>query len=259
MKVFLKTKAGVVLVGFSVLAVWALLAAQSVQAHESTVRLPAPTCGNLPSESGFLTAIAITSANLEDQSQATTQGGGVTGRGDNRFRYARITIPALAAGELRVFDATAISDAVLCRGSSQIAKSITSYSAHNTALAAANRADDNDAATTTDAAGRATAAAAAATAASTAAADDTTTPSLTTRLSRARSALSTARSALSTARSALSTARSALSTARSALSTARSALSTARSALSTAASALKAANAATANITTVTECRTKLL
>ena len=42
MKVSLKTKAGVVLVGFSVLAVWMLLAVQSVQAHESTVRLPHP-------------------------------------------------------------------------------------------------------------------------------------------------------------------------------------------------------------------------
>ncbi len=221
------TKTGEVLgAGIIMLAAVLLLTGGSARAHESTVRLSSPTCKNLPSEAGFLAAIPITATALAPQGSATRRGGGVTGRGDDKFRYARITVPALAAGELRVFGVTTdgLSDAVLCRGSGQLAKSITSYTAHNTAHAAAARADDNDDTTATDAAGRATAAAAAATAASTAADDTSTTPSLTTRLSRARSALNTARSALNTARSALNTA----------------------------GRALQAANAAAANITTVT-------
>ena len=112
-----------------------------------------------------------------------------------------------------MFDATTraddvLSDAVLCRGSSSISSSRTSYSVHNTADTAADAADDNDDTTTTDDYSRAFRAAAAATAAITAA--DQTTPSLSTRLSRARSALGTARSALSAARSDLATAARAL-------------------------------------------------
>ena len=216
MKAFVTAKVGVFLVISSVLAVWMLLAAQPVQAHDSTVTLPTPTCSNLPSESGFLAGIDLAADSLTDTDgtdDATTQGGGVTGRGDSRFRYARITIPALAAGELRVFDqATAgPSDAVLCQGSSQLARSITSYSAHNTAhtaaatatRAAAAAGDDNDPTTTADAAGVAQAALT----------NDDTSATESARVSALRSPLSTARRALSTARSNLNAAVRALNAA----------------------------------------------
>ena len=81
-------------------------------------------------------SIAIGTATCRRYLEATKRGGGVSGRGDSRYRYAKITIPALAAGELRVFDdnnADGPSDAVLCQGSSQVARSITSYTAHNSA------------------------------------------------------------------------------------------------------------------------------
>ena len=265
MQILSRIKIGPFLVISSVLAVWTLLAVQHVQAHDSTVRLPTPSCGNLPSEQGFLTAIPIVVGTLTADGSATTRGGGVTGRGDDRFRYARITVPALTAGELRVFDDTAtnVSDAVLCQGSSQIARSITSYTAHNTALAAAARADDGDTATTTDAAGRAIDAAAKATTAADAADISTVTidvdgtPTAVSTFDTntdfhinsddlAPDASSADRTNNQRAAAAL---RSALSTARSALSTARSALSTARSALNTAVRALHAADAATAAIT----------
>ena len=276
MQVLYKVELGPFLVISSVLALWTLLAAGSVQAHDSTVSLPAPSCGNLPSEQGFLTAIPLnTTTALTADDSATTRGGGVTGRGDTRFRYARITVPALAAGELRVFDDTAtnVSDAVLCQGSSPVARSITSYSAHNTALAAANRADDMDDTTTTDAAARATAAAAAAAAAVADDLDDPNDPAAQAALDAAEAldnagndndalddadfdddgtpGLSSAeRAERDAARRALS---SALSSARSALSSARSALSSARTALGTATRALHAANAAAAAITAATQ------
>ncbi len=207
MQIVLKIKIGPFLVISSVLALWTLLAARPVQAHDSTVRLPIPSCGNLPESTFLATPIAITAATLTDAdgtNDATTRGGGVTGRGDNKFRYARITIPALAAGELRVSDAATAgpSDAVLCRGSSPLVNSITSYTAHNTALAAAARADDGDAATTTDQAAKATAAGIAATAA----ASETVLGTARSALSRARSALNTARSNLNAAVRALNAA-----------------------------------------------------
>ena len=76
MQVLLKTKIGPVLVISAVLAVWALLAAQHVQAHSRTTSLPSPSCGNLPSEAGFLSAISITSSALAPQGQSTKRGGG---------------------------------------------------------------------------------------------------------------------------------------------------------------------------------------
>ena len=218
MQALLKTKIGPFLVVSSVLALWTLLAAQHVQAHESTERLPTPSCSTIPGDAFFGTSEThgITSAatDLTDTDLMTRRGGGTSGRGDIKYHYAKITIPALAAGELRVFDTTTrtddvLSDAVLCRGSSSIASSTTSYTVHNTADAAADAADDMDATTTTsDDHTKATNAAAAAGAASTAA--DDATPALTTRLRNARSALSTARSALSAARSDLATAAKAL-------------------------------------------------
>jgi hypothetical protein len=62
MKVLMTAKVQMFLVISSILAVWMLLAAPHVQAHDSTVSLPTPTCSNLPSESGFLTALPITTS-----------------------------------------------------------------------------------------------------------------------------------------------------------------------------------------------------
>ena len=206
MNAFVTAKVGTVLAVAAVLAVSMLLAAGSVQAHTNTGTgvLSTPSCSSpsLPDDSFFGTnqITNVTSAAPLQTGQGTKQGGGVTGTGGAKYRYAKIKIPALAAGELRVFDATtSLSDAVLCQGSTEVAKSKTSYTAHNSARTAAKAA--------TDAAAKATAAAAAAAAAITAA-DGEGTP--TTRLSNARTALSTARTALDTARRALSSARTAL-------------------------------------------------
>ena len=202
------TKVGVVLVGGFLLGSGLILAAQHVQAHTSSERLPTPSCGNLPATAFFDVTAPVTSGTaLESTVTVTKQGGSVTGRGDSKYRYARITVPALAAGELRVFDGntTGPSDAVLCRGSSQVARSITSYSAHNSAHSAA------------------TAATRAATAATTAYNKDDTIDSddagtadvvpdnmsftaISQALSRVRGGLNSARSALGTAASALNTA-----------------------------------------------------
>ena len=48
MKAFMKTKTGAVLFGFSVLAVWMLLAAGSALAHEKGgASLPSPSCSTI--------------------------------------------------------------------------------------------------------------------------------------------------------------------------------------------------------------------
>ena len=213
MQISSKIKIGPILVISSVLALWTLLAVQHVQAHTSSEPLPTPSCSNLPATAFFDVTPAITNGTVL-AAQVTKQGGSVTDRGDSKYRYARITIPALAAGELRVFDdnANGPSDAVLCRGSTQVARSITSYSAHNSAhsaAAAATRAataantvwlrnnptpgditpGDNTDDTTTDAAP-----------------DISTVSAASSVLSRVRSGLISARSALGTAARALNTA-----------------------------------------------------
>ena len=204
MKAFLKTKAGVILVGFSVLAVWMLIAAQPGVAHERGTRLPSLSCSGIPEDAFFDDEENIVSGSPSGTVE-TKRGEGVPGRGSRTYHYAKITLPELTAGELRVFDGetTPISDAVLCRGSSPVVSSRMSYSAHDSALSAA-------------------AAATTAYEAATAAAgyhlnpdgDDLTSDAIdltdVANLSAARSALSRARSALNTARSALSTARTAL-------------------------------------------------
>ena len=150
MKKFMKTKAGVVLVGFSVLAVWMLAIVQSVQAHSDS--LPSPGCSSsiLPEDEFFTGARqAITSTNFNNIPSLSTKKGNddVTDldSGDSRYYYAKITVPALTAGELMVSDATtdALSDAVLCRGGTDIAESLTNYRDHDnaeSAKAAAERA-----------------------------------------------------------------------------------------------------------------------
>ena len=233
MQTLLKTKIGPFLVVSSVLALWTLLAAQPGVAHEGTSeRLATPSCSNLPGAAFFRDAQTTAiddDGGLTHTSRATKQGGSVSGRGDSKYRYARITIPPLAAGELRVFDETttmSLSDAVLC-GASSTVSSITSYRAHDAAHTAAASAHDGDTTTTTDDAAKAEAAADAATMALTALGSDypslsgtSTSGGSTTDFGMARSALDTARSALNTARSALNTARSDLGSAARALNAA---------------------------------------
>ena len=145
MQAFMTAKVRPFLVISSVLAAWILLAAQPAQAHDRS--LPAPICDTVPTSETFFTATETTNvvsaaAGFTASSQNTKQGGGVTGRGDRKYRYAKITVPALAAGELRVFDTTSgLSDAVLCRDRAPIANSITSYGAHNAAQTAARAAE----------------------------------------------------------------------------------------------------------------------
>ncbi len=136
MKVFLKTKAGVVLVGFSVLTMWMLLAAQPVQAH--TTALPTPTCSGLPADDFFTAPSTIGTAGTASPDLDTARGTGTTAR--ERLHYAKIMIPALAAGELRVHSTETPTDAVLCRGTSTRATSRTDYRAHNSATSAATAA-----------------------------------------------------------------------------------------------------------------------
>ena len=135
MHTVLKAKIGPFLVIAPVLAVWTFLAAQPVQAHETT--LPTPTCSSLPDDAFFTTPSVIGTGGTPTPALTTQQGVGSTTR--ERLRYAKITIPALAAGELRVFSTTSPSDAVLCRGGTR-ASSRTSYTAHNNANTAASNA-----------------------------------------------------------------------------------------------------------------------
>ena len=240
MRVLSKTKIGSFLVISSVLAVWALLAAQPAQAHKPD----SPTCSGLPTAAGFFEANNIAAISPTPVSQDNTQEGldpdlttkagtGSAAKGGNtKYRYAKITVPQLAAGELRVFDTSTTeghaSDAVLCHKTSQRARYRTSHpsshtnaeNARTSALTAAGKAGTAE-----------TAAGAAETAANTAANDGTITES------NAKSALRSASSALSSASSALSSASSALSSS----SGVSKALSNASSALA------KAGNTAAAN------------
>ena len=148
MRVVLTEKIGPFLGISSVLAVCMLLAAGPVQAHDKTLR--SPGCSSLPDTTtdffGDTQTAAITSADESPDSKATKRGEGTSAKkGNTNYQYAKITVPALAAGELRVFDtnSTNISDAVLCRRGSQIASYRTNYSSHNSfesAEAAATRA-----------------------------------------------------------------------------------------------------------------------
>ena len=204
MQALLQTKIGPFLLIASVLAVWTFLAAQHVQAHDRGTTLPSPSCSGIPEDTFFDDEENILFNSLSGMVE-TKRGTGVPGGGSRSYHYAKITLPELTAGELRVFDGETdpISDAVLCRGSSQVVSSRMSYSAHDSALSSA-------------------AAATTAYEVATKAAgyhlnpdgDDQTSDAIdlndVANLSAARSALSRARTALSAARSALSTARTAL-------------------------------------------------
>ena len=148
MKAFVTAKIGVVLVISSVLAVWTLLAAQPAQAHEGTAAaLRSPTCSNLPTAEGFYTnaeRAAIASSALTPSATPKVGTGTAANGGYENLRYAKIIVPQIAAGELRVFDTrgSGVSDAILCRPGTDVT-SRTSYSAHDAAeraRAAANAA-----------------------------------------------------------------------------------------------------------------------
>lgn len=195
MRVLLKAKIGPFLVIFSVLAMWTLLAVGSVQAHKPD----SPSCSGLPTATSFFTGTetgAITSSALTP-ALSTKVGTGNSGGGSTRYRYAKITVPQLAAGELRVFDTRTAgdnaSDAVLCHGTSQRARYRTSHPSSHSSAESARTSATNAQATAT----------AAATAAGLTDASEST----------AKSALRTAASALTSARNALTSAATALTNA----------------------------------------------
>ena len=146
MQTLLKTKIGPFLVISSVLAIWTLLAAQPVQAHTLTD----PSCSGLPTADDFfipaetaaLTASGTVSGNATPKKGTGASGEGKAATSSTAYYYAKITVPALTAGELMVTDGgDGPSEAALCRGSSSIASSRPSYeSAHNTAAADADTA-----------------------------------------------------------------------------------------------------------------------
>ena len=118
----------------SVLAVWMLLAAQPVQAH--TTNLVRPSCSGLPADAFFTASptatTPITAGGVVGSPAPAKQGTDLTDEGDRDFFYAKITVPALTAGELRVFDTgDGPSDAVLCHGRTTRVTSRTTYTHHD--------------------------------------------------------------------------------------------------------------------------------
>ena len=144
-------KAGGVLVGGLLLGS-VIFSGPPVQAHKSsTVSAPSCSASNiLPTADGFFETAniaAITAAAPRDDSVITKKGvTGTSNSGNENYSYAKITIPTIAAGELRIFDsrADAVSDATLCKGSTQIAKYSKSYnsSKHNVSNHSALSGDD---------------------------------------------------------------------------------------------------------------------
>lgn len=196
MKAFMKTKAGVVLVGFSVLAVWMLLAAQPAQAHTNVT----PTCSGLPTAENFFADANTAPIAPDDGDHAPTpkQGEGTADKAGNpSFQYAKITVPQLAAGELRVFDnrtgGANASAAVLCLEGREHAKYIASHPSSHTSAERAYTAASTAQMVATDAA--------------------SADPSNTITEPQARTALRNAASALRSAASALRSAATALTNA----------------------------------------------
>lgn len=145
MKAFVTAKVGVFLVISSVLAVWMLLAAQPVQAHSVTN----PSCGSLPTADDFFTDTGPETVPLSaggtvgDTTVTPKKGTGESGEGSASYYYAKITVPALTAGELSVSDnGNGPSEAYLCRGGTTVASSLPVYTTvHGNAESAANAAD----------------------------------------------------------------------------------------------------------------------
>ena len=225
----LKRHVGAVLIGGFLLS--GELPGQQAWAHS----LPNPSCSSLPKAAFFTddqgtaeAATTLSSADTSEDSLSTKKGTGDSGEGNKNYYYAKITVPALTAGELDVSDAgDGPSEAILCGRQEGSVTSLPSYvSAHNNA--------DSAAATATRAA--------------------TAAGQTNASLSTARSALRSAASALTTVANALTAAGQAsdASTATSAADTARTTanntsndigavgggLTTAAAALTTAANAL---------------------
>ena len=169
-----------------------------------------PGCRGLPDNDFFGTAsapeatfaitpgsgVATITPMLNTDDDESKRGTGESGEGNTRYRYTKITVPQLAAGELRVFSTDgAPVDAVLCYGSSERARYKTTYTSDHTAEeSAAKKAFD--------------AADAAVKAATDAAAlrDRTTNPNPSQAEDNARTALRTAATALDNASKALESA-----------------------------------------------------
>ncbi len=142
------TKVGIVLISGFMLGS-GLLGAQPVQAH-SVIN---PSCSGLPTVANFFTDdetanLSLNNDALTGNTPAPTpkKGTGASGEGNKNFYYAKITVPALTAGELTVSDATPIiitysSEAILCGRQEGSVSSQPSYaSAHTTADNAADAA-----------------------------------------------------------------------------------------------------------------------
>ena len=147
------------------LAAVMLLTSRSAWAHTQTL----PRCSSLPTADDFFgddetAAISATVVADDAMQEGTTPdlmtrpGTGDSGEGNRRYRYAKITVPQLAAGELRVFSTDgAPADAILCHDSSSSprARYQTSYdTAHSREEQAARtaRADAQTAQTAAQAA-----------------------------------------------------------------------------------------------------------
>ena len=211
MNALLTAKAGTCLAVASILAVVVMWADQSVQAHTQSL----PSCSSRPTADDFftdgqgnavataaITVVADGSSATIPSSLATKAGTGQSKEGNKRYRYAKITVPQLAAGELRVFSTgenDPPADAILCYGSEQRAYYKTTYDSDHDREESAARTARTSAKSADDAAAKGQAV------------KDKSNPSatpseLSTAEDNARSALRTAASALDTASRALETA-----------------------------------------------------
>ena len=148
MQVVRKIKIGPFLVISSVLALWTFLAAQPVQAHVYNTA-STPSCSSLPTADTFFDSATIPiSATSSSGTTTAAEGTATANSGNIRYVYAKITIPALAAGELRVFDSRSgtdpVSAAALCRRGSRIGSFSKSYSSskHPSSTSATHTTDD---------------------------------------------------------------------------------------------------------------------
>ena len=98
-----------------------------------------PSCSGLPTATDFYNGEDVTAeivVGTPAPDIATAPGTGESGRGNERYRYAKIIVPPLAAGELRVFSTTSSpiepTDAVLCHNGRSRASYKTSYDAAHT-------------------------------------------------------------------------------------------------------------------------------
>ena len=137
-----------------------VLMGQVAWAHDTGEPLPMPTCSGLPADTYFSAAPAATALTLDKDGvsgYATAQtlpmkagSDDATDGGDSDFRYGRITVPALTAGELKVLapegDPDEPTNAILCAPNAArplVAEGITTYtSAHVAADRAAKAAQD---------------------------------------------------------------------------------------------------------------------